>query len=238
MPTPHIEADVKDVAKTVIMPGDPLRAKYISEKFLTNVKQINSIRNMWGFTGKYKGKPVTVFASGIGIPSIGIYSYELFKFYNVETIIRVGTTGAVKESLKLKDLVLALGASPDSNYARQFAPDFDFSATADFELCEKIVNAARAQKKNIRVGNVVTSDAFYARNGGPLESMRRMGILALEMETFALYTNAAVLGKKAASVLMISDIVGADISLSPKDRETAVDDMAKIALEAAISSDK
>lgn len=235
MPTPHIEAKLEDIAKTVIMPGDPLRAKYIAEKYLTDVKQVNSIRNMLGFTGKYKGKPVTVFGSGMGIPSMGIYSYELFKFYDVDNIIRIGTAGGIDASLELRDLILALGTSPDSNYANQFAPEFDYAATADFSLCEAIVENAKKLNRKIKVGNIMTSEAFYARDGGPIESMRRMGILAVEMETFALYVNAALLRKRAASILMISDKVGKKDSMPPEDRQKRVDEMAELALETATS---
>ena len=232
--TPHINAKKGQVAKTVLMPGDPLRAKFIAETFLTDVIKYNEVRGMLGFTGNYKGSEISVQGSGMGAPSIGIYSYELYKFYDVDNIIRVGTAGGMAKSLKLKDVVIASGASTNSNFASQYNLPGTYSAVASFEIIEALVNASKNLGKNYIVGNILTSDIFYDADETALDRWRNMGILAVEMEAAALFMNAAFLEKKAATILTISDIIGGEVT-SPEERQTAFLDMMEIALEGAIS---
>ncbi|MCL1924059.1 MAG: purine-nucleoside phosphorylase [Defluviitaleaceae bacterium] len=232
--TPHINAKKGQIAETVLMPGDPLRAKFIAETFLTEVTKYNEVRGMLGFTGKYKGKEISIQGSGMGAPSIGIYSYELFKFYDVNTIIRVGTAGGMARSLNLKDVIIASGASTNSNFASQYNLPGTYSAVASFEVIESLVNASKNLNKNYIVGNVLTSDIFYDADETALERWRKIGILAVEMEAAALFMNAAFLGKKAGTILTISDIIGGEVT-SPEERQTAFLDMMEIALEGATS---
>ena len=187
LPTPHIEANLGEIEKTVIMPGDPLRAKFIADNFLENVKCFNTVRNILGFTGTYNGKAVSVMASGMGMPSMGIYSYELFNFYNVENIIRIGTAGALHDGIKLMDLVLASGACTDSNYAQQFGLNGSFAPIASFSLLQKAFQIASENKLNVKVGNVLSTDVFYHDNQQAMLSWKKMGVLAVEMEAAALY---------------------------------------------------
>ena len=190
IPTPHIEAKAGDFAKTVLMPGDPLRAKFIAETFLTDAKLINNVRGVQGYTGTYKGKRVSVMASGMGMPSIGIYSYELFNFYDVENIIRVGTAGVIRPDLKVRDIVIGQGACTNSSYSRQFDLPGDFAPIASFELLQKAVKAAEDMGIKPVVGNLYSSDTFYDDSMG-LSKWQKMGVLAVEMEAAALYMNAA-----------------------------------------------
>lgn len=190
-PTPHNSAVKGEIAKTVLMPGDPLRAKFVAENFLTDVKQFNSVRNMFGYTGKYNGKEVSVMGSGMGMPSIGIYSYELFNFYDVENIIRIGTTGAIHDDLDLGDLVIAQGSCTDSNFAKHFNLPGTFAPIASFKLLRGAVDAAEKLGVKYMVGNVLSSDVFYNETFDSFIQWKKMGVLCAEMESAALYMNAA-----------------------------------------------
>ena len=233
MGTAHNKAEVGDIAKTVLMPGDPLRAKYIAETYLTEVKCFNSVRNMLGFTGKYNGKEISVMGSGMGMPSIGIYSYELYRFYNVESIIRIGSAGALHEDIDLKDLVFAQGACTDSRFAYQYELPGSFAPIADFSLLEKAVSEARALGTRFKVGNVVSSDIFYNVYPEAAKKWAGMGVLCVEMEAAALYMNAAKLHKKALAILSISDHILKGTELSPEERQTGFSEMMEIALKLA-----
>lgn len=233
IPTPHIGAKAGEIAKTVLMPGDPLRAKFIAENFLEDAVQFNSIRNMLGYTGTYKGKRVSVMGGGMGMPSMGIYSYELFNFYDVDNIIRIGTAGSLNENVKLRDVVIALGASTDSNYASQYCLSGTFAPTATFELVSSAVEAAKEKNINAVVGNILSSDIFYCADKNALDKWMRMGIVAVEMEAAALYMNAAYAGKNALCLLTISDCLLKGESLSAEDRQLSFTEMMEIALEIA-----
>ena len=230
MGTPHNKAEAGDIAKVVLMPGDPLRAKYIAETYLTEVKCFNSVRNMLGFTGKYKGKELSVMGGGMGIPSISIYSYELYKFYDVDTIIRIGSAGALQEDIALKDIVMAQGACTDSRFAYQYELPGTFAPIADFSLLEKAVAEARALEIPFKVGNVVSSDIFYNAFPDVAKKWADMGALCLEMEAAALYMNAAKLKKKALAILSISDHIIKGTELSAEERQTGFSNMMEIAL--------
>ena len=234
LPTPHIEANLGEIEKTVIMPGDPLRAKFIADNFLENVKCFNTVRNILGFTGTYNGKAVSVMASGMGMPSMSIYSYELFNFYNVENIIRIGTAGALHDGIKLMDLVLASGACTDSNYAQQFGLNGSFAPIASFNLLQKAFQIASENKLNVKVGNVLSTDVFYHDNQQAMLSWKKMGVLAVEMEAAALYMNAARSHKNALCLLTISDHIFKDNeSLTAKERQESLGQMIKLSLELA-----
>ena len=230
MGTPHNKAEAGDIAKVVLMPGDPLRAKYIAETYLTEVKCFNSVRNMLGFTGKYKGKELSVMGGGMGIPSISIYSYELYKFYDVDTIIRIGSAGALQEDIELKDIVMEQGACTDSRFAYQYELPGTFAPIADFSLLEKAVAEARALEIPFKVGNVVSSDIFYNAFPDVAKKWADMGALCLEMEAAALYMNAAKLKKKALAILSISDHIIKGTELSAEERQTGFSNMMEIAL--------
>ncbi|MBR0507928.1 MAG: purine-nucleoside phosphorylase [Clostridia bacterium] len=231
--TPHNGAMPGDFAKTVLMPGDPLRAKFIAETYLENPKLVTGIRNVYGYTGTYRGKRVSVMASGMGNPSIGIYSYELFHFYGVESIIRVGSAGAYHPDLKLFDIVIGMGACTNSNYASQFDLPGTFAPIADFGLVRKAVDACEAIGARYMVGNLMSSDVFYDDDPEAWKKWRKMGVLAAEMEAAALYMNAARAGKKALSIDTISDIIGTHEETTPEQRQTAFDQMIRVALEIA-----
>lgn len=233
IPTPHNAAIDGQIAKTVLMPGDPLRAKFIAENFLENVECFNTVRNMLGYTGTYNGKRVSVMGGGMGMPSVGIYTYELYNFYGVESIIRIGTAGGVDDSVNLRDVVIGLGACTDSNYASQYNLPGTFAPIANYELVENAVAAARKIGIKTVVGNILSSDIFYNDNKEALSSWKKMGILAVEMEAAALYMNAARAGKKALCMLTISDCPFKRLSLPAEDRQTTFTDMMKIALELA-----
>jgi len=233
IPTPHINAKAGDIAKTVLMPGDPLRAKFIAENYLEDVTCFNSVRNMLGFTGTYKGKKVSVMGSGMGMPSIGIYSYELFNFYDVDNIIRIGSAGGIADHVKLRDIVIAMGASTNSNYAAQYKLPGTFAPIADFGLLRKAVETAEKLGIKTVVGNVLSSDTFYDDNKEANSLWRKMNILCVEMEAAALYMNAARAGKKALCILTISDHVFTGEALSAEDRQNTFRDMMEIALELA-----
>lgn len=230
-PTPHNGANPGDIAKTVLMPGDPLRAKYIAETYLEDVVCFNTVRNMLGYTGTYQGKKISVMGGGMGIPSIGIYSFELFHHYDVDNIIRIGSAGGISDDIKVRDVVIAMGASTNSNYAIQYKLPGTFAPIADFGLLRKAVTIA--EEKNIKtvVGNIVSSDTFYDDNPETNSLWKKMNILAVEMEAAALYMNAARAGKKALCMLTISDHVFTGESLSAQDRQTSFHEMMEIALE-------
>lgn len=231
--TPHNGAKPGDFAKTVLMPGDPLRAKFIAETYLTDPKLVTSIRNVYGYTGTFEGKRVSVMASGMGIPSIGIYSYELFHFFDVESIIRVGSAGAYHPDLKLFDIVIGMGACTNSNYAAQFNLPGTFAPIADFGLVKKAVDACEAIGARYMVGNLMSSDVFYDDDPNAWLAWRKMGVLAAEMEAAALYLNAARCGKKALAIDTISDIIGTHEETTPEQRQTAFDQMIRVALSIA-----
>lgn len=232
-PTPHNSAVKGEIAKTVLMPGDPLRAKFVAENFLTDVKQFNSVRNMFGYTGKYNGKEVSVMGSGMGMPSIGIYSYELFNFYDVENIIRIGTTGAIHDDLDLGDLVIAQGSCTDSNFAKHFNLPGTFAPIASFKLLRGAVDAAEKLGVKYMVGNVLSSDVFYNETFDSLMQWKKMGVLCAEMESAALYMNAAQAGKNALCVLTVSDCPMKGTATTAEERQTAFTNMMKVALSLA-----
>ena len=233
VPTPHIEAKKGDFAKTVLMPGDPLRAKFIAETYLEDYKCVNQVRGMLGFTGTYKGKKVSVMASGMGMPSSGIYSYELFNGYDVENIIRVGTAGAIHEDLKIRDIVIAMGACTDSNYVGQFEIPGKYAPIASYELLNKAVEEAKSREGvRYKVGNVYSHDVFYDPSGSAMQ-FAKMGVLAVEMEAAALYMNAAWAGKNALAICTISDHILTGEATTSAERQTAFNTMMEIALEIA-----
>ncbi len=233
MSTPHNSAVSRQIAETVLLPGDPLRAKFIAENFLDDVEQFNAVRNMFGYTGTYNGKKVSVMGTGMGCPSIGIYSYELIHTYGVKNLIRVGSCGAYDPNLKLYDIILAIGASTDSNYAAQYALPGIYSATASWELLSKAKKAADDNNIHTVVGNIVTSDVFYHDDSDSWKKWAKMGCLAAEMETYALYCNANRAGVNALTVLTVSDSIANHTETTAEQREKGFKDMMKIALELA-----
>ena len=232
MATPHIAAEKGDFAKTVLMPGDPLRAKYIAENYLEKAALVNDVRGIHGYTGEYRGKRVSVMASGMGMPSIGIYSYELFRFFDVENIIRVGSAGALSEKLKVRDIVLAMGACTDGNYAAQFSLPGTFAPIASYRLLTEAVEIAAKSGITPLVGNVLSSDLFYDDSASTLK-WNTMGVLAVEMETAALYMNAARSGKNALSILTISDNLVTGEATTAAERQNSFTQMMELALELA-----
>ena len=234
LPTPHIAATEKDAfAKTVLMPGDPLRAKYIAENFLENAVLVNNTRGAQGYTGYYKGKKVSVMASGMGMPSIGIYSYELFNFYDVDTIIRVGSAGAISPALHLRDVVFGMGACTNSAYADQYRLAGTFAPIADYGTLQNAVKAAEKLGTKPYIGNLLSSDTFYD-DANSLAEWQKMGVLAIEMECAALYMNAARSGKKALAICTISDCpLSGGEECTALEREQTFNKMIEIALEAA-----
>lgn len=233
VPTPHNGGKKGDFAKTVLMPGDPLRAKYIAETYLEDYRQVTAVRNMFGYTGTYHGKEISVMGAGMGMPSMGIYSYELFNFYDVDNIIRIGSAGALQDHVKVMDVVIGMGACTDSNYAYQFGLPGSFAPTADYGLLSKAVEVAKKQGTNVVVGNVLSSDVFYNANSDVNDLWRSMGVLAVEMEAAALYMNAAKAGKKALCLLTISDHIYTGEALSAEERQVGFGKMMEIALELA-----
>ena len=231
MSTPHNAANKGDIAKTVLMAGDPLRAKFISENYLENPVCFNTVRNMLGYTGTYKGKQVSVMGHGMGMPSIGIYSYELFNFYDVDNIIRIGSAGSYRTDLKLGDLVIAEGACTDSNYVASFDLPGHYAPIADFGLLRKAVEAAEKLGVKYEVGNVVSSDVFYNGLDRVNERWAEMGCICIEMEAAALYMNAAKAKKHALCMVSISDHLFKEEALSAEDRQTSFRNMMEVALE-------
>jgi purine nucleoside phosphorylase len=230
IPTPHIEAKEGEIAKTVIMAGDPLRAKFMAEKYLDNPTIYNQVRGMFGYTGTYKGKRVSIQGHGMGIPSIGIYTYELFNFYDVDTIIRVGSAGAIDDDLNIGDIVMGMGACTNSNYARQYNLCGTFAPIADFGLLSKAVSESERQGFRYKVGNLYSSDTFYDDDENSLKQWQKMGVLAVEMEAPALYMNAARAGKKALCICTISDCPFKNIATTSEQRQTGFTNMMEVAL--------
>ncbi len=229
MPTPHNTAEIDQIAKTVFMCGDPLRAEYIAKNYLTDTQKVTEVRNMYGFTGKYDGKDVTVMGHGMGMPSIGIYTYELFNFYNVDSIIRIGSAGGLAADVNLRELVIGMAACTDSNFAWQYELPGTFAPIADFSLLQKAVASADKLGIQVKVGNILSTDVFYSPMSAN-EKWRSMGVLAVEMEAAALYMNAAKAGKKALCICTISDHLFKPEKLSVEERQTGFDDMIKTAL--------
>ena len=233
-PTPHNEAKLGDFAKTVLMPGDPLRAKFIAENFLEDAKLVNNVRGIHGYTGTYKGKPVSVMASGMGMPSMAIYSYELFNFYDVDNIIRVGTAGVVDPSLKVRDVVFGQGACTNSNFQLQYRLPGTYAPICSYDLLEKAVNTAKEMGIKPIVGNLYSSDIFYD-DAVSLSEWQKMGVLATEMEAAALYMNAARAGKNALAICTISDNPFTGEATTAEERQLTFTTMMKIALEVAVA---
>lgn len=229
-PTAHNGAVKGQIAKKVLMPGDPLRAKYIAETYLENPVCFTTVRNMFGYTGTYKGEEVSVMGGGMGMPSIGIYSYELYHFYGVDQIIRIGSAGALQDDVNLMDVVIGMGACTDSNYAYQYGLPGTFAPIADYGLVRRAVEAAGEQGTPVAVGNVLSSDVFYNADETVNDKWRSMGVLAVEMEAAALYMNAAAAGKKALCMLTISDLIYKEGSLSAEERQLGFRKMMEIAL--------
>lgn len=233
VPTPHITAEYGDFAETVLMPGDPLRAKFIAENFLQDAVLVNNVRGVNGYTGYYKGKRVSVMASGMGQPSIGIYSYELFNFYGVKNIIRVGSCGAFDKDLHARDIVIAMGACTNGNYAMQYGLPGTFCPIADFGLVRKAVDACEKANVKYKVGNIFSSDIFYNESGADMK-WANMGVLGVEMESAALYCNAARAGKKALCICTVSDsFVYPEENTTAEERQNSFTKMMEIALEIA-----
>lgn len=232
--TAHIEAKKDEIAKTVIMPGDPLRAKFIAETYLENYKLVNKVRGIYAYTGEYKGKEVTVMASGMGMPSMGIYSYELFKFYDVENIIRVGSAGAYTDKLNLYDVVVVDSCYSESTYAKTQNGCSDNIMYASKNLNENIKNTSARLNKTITTGMFHSSDVFYKENNNYVELLEKYGCLAVEMESFALFHNAKVLGKNAACILTISDNLVTKEETTSEERQTSFVKMIELALESVV----
>lgn len=233
MSTPHNGAKPGDFAKTVLMPGDPLRAAFIAETFLDSPRLVNNVRGIQGYTGTYRGVPVSVMASGMGMPSMGIYCHELYKEYEVENILRIGSAGAISRRLRLRDVVAAQGVCTNSNFAHQFQLPGTFAPIADFTLLETAVGAAREMGVEMPVGNLLSSDTFYDASNSTMK-WTEMGVLAVEMEAAALYMTAAYLGKRALAICSISDSIVTGEALPAEDRQTTFTTMMKIALETAV----
>ncbi len=234
MPTLHNTANREDFAPTVLMPGDPLRAKFIADTYLTNAKLVNNVRGIQGYTGEYKGKRVSVMASGMGMPSIGIYSYELFNSYDVQNIIRIGSAGMLSPKLRIRSIVAGMSAYSNSNYGAQFGFRGNLAPCCSFELLEKAVAAARKMGVTMPVGPIYSSDIFYdATEPKPNVALKDLGVLCVEMEAYALYLNAARAGKNALALLTISDNVFTGESLTPQEVRETFTQMMEIALEIA-----
>ncbi|MBE6806614.1 MAG: purine-nucleoside phosphorylase [Ruminococcaceae bacterium] len=233
-PTPHIHATPADFAPTVLMPGDPLRAKFIAENFLDEARLVNNVRGIQGYTGLYDGVPVSVMASGMGMPSIGIYSYELFNFFDVQTILRVGSAGALSDKLKVRDIVLGMGACTNSAYAGQYGLPGTFAPTADYGVLRTCADIAQEMGLPTHVGNLLSSDTFYADNGAEANAAwAKMGVLAVEMEAAALYLNAARCGKRALAICTVSDHILTGEATSSEERQNSFTQMMELALNTA-----
>ena len=237
-PTPHIGAKFGDIAETVIMAGDPLRVKLMAEKFLDDAVQFNNVRGMLGYTGTYKGKRVSVMGHGMGMPSIGIYTYELYNFYGVENILRVGTAGGMSPRVKIRDVVLGMGACTNSNFASQYNLPGTYAPTADYTLLSTAAKKAEELGLHVEVGNVLSSDIFYDDDPNANPAWRKLGVLAVEMEAAALYMNAARLGKRALAICTISDHLLTGEATDSETRQVAFRDMMKLALEVAVEMDQ
>lgn len=237
MATPHINAEMGDFADTVLMPGDPLRAKYIADTYLENVRQVNDVRNMFGYTGTYQGREISVMGHGMGIPSVSIYAKELITDYGVKSLIRVGSCGAVRDDVNVRDVVIGMGASTDSKVNRMRFNNHDFAAIADFELTQHAVAAAKAKNVPVKVGNIFSADLFYNPQTDMAEMLKRYGIVGVEMEAAGLYGVAAEFGARATTICTVSDHILKGDSLSSADRQTTFDDMMLIALDTVLRDD-
>ncbi|MGG7509914.1 purine-nucleoside phosphorylase [Plantibacter sp. YIM 135249] len=229
--TPHIDPQGVPIAETILLPGDPLRAKFIADTFLDDVVCFNEVRNMLGYTGTYRGRPVSVMGTGMGIPSISLYSYELIHFFGVKNLIRVGSCGALQEHIELFDLVIAQGASTDSNYLQQFGVNGTYAPLADFNLAVRAQQAANDRNQRTHVGNILSSDRFYNADPDALEPWRKMGILAVEMESAGLYANAAAAGVSALGMFAVSDNILTHATTTAQQRQSAFTQMIETALE-------
>lgn len=232
--TPHNSAVKGEIAEIVLMPGDPLRAKLIAETYLDNAVCYNTVRNVFGYTGAYRGKRISVQASGMGIPSMGIYSYELYNHYGVEKIIRIGSAGAISDDLKLGDIVIAAGVCTDSNYISQYKLPGLFTPAADFDMIQTVIETSRERQVDYKAGTVFTSDVFYNEDKSALEDWKKMNVLCVEMESVSLYCNALRAGKKALSMFTISDLPLKGISMGADERRTSFTNMMEVALDAAV----
>lgn len=236
--TPHINAEKDAFGKTVLMPGDPLRSQFIAENFLENTKLVNNIRGIQGYTGTYKGTKISVMASGMGMPTIGIYSYELFHFFDVENIMRIGSTGAMQEKVKVRDIVFGMGACTNSNYANQYGLGGTFAPIASYSLLREAIAQADKLGAAYHVGNILSSDVFYNDNQKANEGWQKMGVLCVEMEAAALYMNAARCGKNALAILTVSDSLVTGEETTAQERQNSFTQMMEIALNTAVSLEK
>ena len=232
--TPHIKATPDDFAKTVLMPGDPLRAKFIAENFLENAVLVNNVRSIHGYTGTYKGERVSVMASGMGMPSIGIYSYELYNFFGVENIMRIGSAGAMHESVKVRDIVFGMGACTTSNYAVQYGLQGTYAPIANYDMMKIAIEEAEKIGARYTVGNLLSSDIFYNADPEASAKWTKMGVLAVEMEAAALYMNAAYAGKRALAICTVSDHLLTGEALDADARQNSFTEMMEVALNTAI----
>ena len=232
-PTPHIHATPDDIAKTVLMPGDPLRAKFVAENYLENATLFNNVRGIHGYTGTWKGARVSVMASGMGMPSIGIYSYELFHFFGVDNIIRIGSAGALTDRVALRDLVFGMGACTNSAYAEQYGLGGTFAPIANYSLLADAVSLAQKKELSFHVGNLLSSDTFYDDDAERTLRWAKMGVLAVEMEAAALYMNAARAGKRALAICTVSDSLVTGEATSSIERQQSFTDMIELALDLA-----
>lgn len=237
MPTPHISAEPGDFSDICLLPGDPLRARYVADQFLDEATVVTSVRNMEGYTGMYRGRQVSVMGSGMGMPSILIYATELIREYGVTTLIRIGSCGGIQPDLSIRDIVVASGASTDSNANRLRFGGFDYAAIADFDLTRTLVEVAEEREIPLRVGGVLSSDQFYHPQPELFEVARSMGVLAVEMEAAGLFAAAAEHGVRAAAILTVSDILGSDEAMPSEDRQSSLDEMIVIALDSAVKVD-
>ncbi len=233
-PTPHINATPDDFAKTVLMPGDPLRSKFIAENFLQNAKLINNVRGIQGYTGTWRGERVSVMASGMGMPSMGIYSYELFNFFGVENIMRIGSIGAMSEKVRVRDIVIGMVASSTSNFSVQYSLQGSFAPSASYEMLKAAVEESEKIGARYHVGNILSSDVFYNADNSADEKWRALGVLGVEMEAAALYMNAAYAGKNALAICTVSDHLLTGESLPAEERQSSFKEMMEIALNTAI----
>ncbi len=237
--TPHINAEADAFGKTVLMPGDPLRSKFIAENYMENAQLINNVRGIQGYTGTYKGVKVSVMASGMGMPTIGIYSYELYNYFGVENIIRVGSTGALQDNVKVRDIIIGMGACTNSNYASQYELAGTFAPIASYSLMKEAISQAEKLGATYHVGNVLSSDSFYTDNGEASNAgWRKMGVLGVEMEAAALYMNAARAGKNALAILTVSDHMITGEVTTAEERQNSFTQMMEIALNTAVELER
>lgn len=236
--TPHINAEEQDFAKTVLMPGDPLRSKFIAENYLENARLVNNIRGIQGYTGTYKGTKVSVMASGMGMPSIGIYSYELYNTFGVKNIMRIGSTGAMQEHVKVRDIVIGMGACTNSNYVSQFGLSGHYAPIASYSMMKVAIEQAEKLNATYHVGNILSSDTFYSDDDKATPNWQKMGVLCVEMEAAALYMNAARCGKNALAIMTVSDHLVTGEATTAEERQNSFTQMMEIALNTAVELDK